>query len=85
MTSGPWLRETFAFAYEAAGRKVSAPATRGWLGAVLGLLGRLFGGGLKPGARPRLPPPAFPAEDVEFLRGLSANLTKLNLTKPDRA
>lgn len=74
----PRCRETFAFAYEAAGKQVSAG---GWVKG--GLLGRLFGGSV-PG-RPPLPPPAFPAEDVEFLRGLSANLTKLNLTKPDRA
>lgn len=70
----PQCRDTFAFAYEAAGKQVSVKG---------GLLSRLFGGSV-PG-RPPLPPPAFPAEDVEFLRGLSANLTKLNLTKPDRA
>lgn len=85
MTGGPRFRETFAFAYEAAGREMPEPARRGWLGAVQGLLDRLFGGGVKLGARPPPLPPAFPAEDVEFLRGLSANLTKLNLTKPDRA
>ena len=44
------------------------------------LLGQLFGGGGQPQGGS-----AFPPEDVDFLRSLSANLTKLGFTVPDEA
>lgn len=72
------LRRTFAFAYKAAGRSPTAQP------GIKSLFKRVLGGAAE-SVEADLPPAAFPPEDVAFLCGLSCNLTKLNLTKPDRA
>jgi hypothetical protein len=73
------LRQTFKFAYEAAGR-LTAPSPPSFLG-------RLFG---RASSQPTIPADSandrgFPKEDVDFLRSLSQTFTKLNFTIPDKA
>ncbi len=70
-------RRTFRFAYEAAGLSVESSAPS--------LLTRLFGGGKPWGTTDSANDRGFPDSDTAFLRSLSASLSGLGLTLPDKA